>query len=57
MGFKALLKQSGLSRNDLALDLGIQLDTIYKWGRTPPQYAMAYLRIIIQLNAYKALAK
>jgi DNA-binding transcriptional regulator YiaG len=55
MDFRLLLQQAGLSRTDLALDLGVKLDTIYKWRRNPPEYALAYLRVVIQLNAYKEL--
>lgn len=57
MNFRELIKQAAISRDELALALGVSKGTIYNWGQSPPKYALSYLRIVIQLNAYKALAK
>lgn len=57
MYFSTLIKQSTMSRDELALALGVSKGTIYNWGQSPPEYALSYLLVVIQLNAYKELSK
>lgn len=46
MEFKELLTKSGLSKRDLARELGLNVNTPSNWGEYPPPYAIAYLRLM-----------
>ncbi len=50
MSFKVLVRQAGLDKRALADALGLQPNTVYSWGDSPPKYADAYLRLLIAYN-------
>ena len=50
MSFKVLVRQAGLDKKALADSLGLQPNTVYAWGESPPKYAMAYLELLIEYN-------
>ena len=35
----------GWTKRDLAAKLGVRPQTITEWGKSPPQYAIAYLKL------------
>lgn len=51
--FKELLKRAGIRKSDLARLLGITPRTISLWKDNPPQYAIAYLHLLIEYNRYR----
>lgn len=57
MSFNEILKRAAMSKIELAHSLSLNLGTVYNWGRDAPPYAMEYLRVVIELNAYKELSK
>ena len=56
MKFKALLKQSGLSRKEFAVRLGISDKTTY-WKGEAPGYAIAYLKLYIESKEHAELVE
>lgn len=50
MTFDELLKRAGITKAELARKLGITPNTISTWKSEPPQYATAYLELLIALN-------
>ena len=50
MTFKELLKNAGITKADLARELGLNPRTISAWGYKPPIYAQAYLELLIRYN-------
>lgn len=47
------LKESELTRQQLADNLGVSLKTVYTWSASPPQYALAYLEQYIENRELK----
>lgn len=48
--FKKLLGRAGISKAELARRLGLHANSITNWGNCPPQYAVAYLELLIEYN-------
>lgn len=48
--FKTLLVQAGINKAKLAKALDLNPRTVSAWGGNPPEYAMAYLRLLIAYN-------
>lgn len=49
-----LLDKAGIqSKAELGRRLGLNKNTIGKWGAYPPQYATAYLELLIEHEALK----
>ena len=48
--FNSLLQRAGLSKAELSRRLGLNVRTVSSWGDTPPQYAIAYLELLIEYN-------
>ena len=57
MSFNEMLKRAAMSKIELAHNLSLSLGTVYNWGRDAPPYVMEYLRVVIELNAYKELSR
>ena len=47
MEFKELLRKAGLTKTELAKQLGLNKATITHWKHCPPQYATAYVELLI----------
>ena len=47
--FETTLKRAGISKAELSRRLGINPRTVSAWG-APPQYAKAYLLLLIEFN-------
>lgn len=47
-GFKELLERSGITKAELARRLGLNPRSVSAWGASPPQYAVAYLELLIE---------
>ena len=50
---KELLKNAGITKAELSRRLGINARTVSAWHSNPPQYAVAYLKLLIQYNRVK----
>lgn len=50
MLFEELLKRAGITKAELARKLGITPNTISTWKGEQPQYATAYLDLLIAFN-------
>lgn len=50
MPFSELLKRAGITKAELGRRLGITPRSISRWGQSPPNYAIAYLRLLIEYN-------
>lgn len=48
--FEKKLKRAGLSKAKLARILGLHPNSVSNWGSSPPQYATAYLELLIEYN-------
>lgn len=48
--FDELLRRSGLSRAALARRLGLHVNTVSNWGDEAPEYALAYLRLLVRVR-------
>ncbi len=48
--FKNLLIRAGLNKMKLAQHLGLNPRTVSAWGSSPPDYATAYLKLLIAHN-------
>lgn len=55
--FSTKLKESGISKTELADRLGLGLNTVSGWGESPPQYALAYLELLCNVFDYSGLSK
>ena len=51
--FKPLLERAGLTKTALSKALGLNLNTVSKWGDSPPRYALAYVELLIEYNRYR----
>lgn len=45
-----LLEMAGITKAELARRLGLTANAVSKWRQNPPQYAMAYLELLIAYN-------
>ncbi len=45
-----ILAQAGISQAELCRRLGLHQNTVSKWRGCPPQYAMAYIDLLIAHN-------
>lgn len=50
MGFEQLLERSGINKAELGRRLGITAPSITRWGALAPQYAVAYLELLVEYN-------
>ncbi len=48
--FNNLLERAGLTKAKLSRALGISARAVSKWGDNPPDYAVAYLELLIEYN-------
>ena len=48
--FKNLLQRAGITKAELARRLGLSPRGVSNWGNSPPGYAVAYLRLLIEYN-------
>ena len=48
--FSSLLKKAGITKAELSRRLGITQNAVSKWGDSPPQYAVAYLELLVKYN-------
>lgn len=48
--FKLLLERAGLTKAELGRRLGLNQRTVSAWGDEPPQYAVAYLELLVAFN-------
>jgi DNA-binding XRE family transcriptional regulator len=48
--FKELLERAGLTKAELGRRLGLNPRTVSGWGDSPPEYAVAYLKLLIDYN-------
>jgi transcriptional regulator with XRE-family HTH domain len=48
--FKRLLARAGITKSELARALGLTRNGVSKWGTRVPQYAIAYLQLLIEYN-------
>ena len=51
MDFRDKLQLAGLSKAGLARRLGVDPDTVSRWGEEPPRYALAYLDLLLRVQA------
>jgi len=47
---QALLDRAGIRKAELARRLGLNPRSVSAWGDSPPGYAIAYLRLLIEYN-------
>lgn len=45
-----MLKRAGITKAELARRLGLTASGVSKWGDVAPQYAVAYLQLLIEYN-------
>jgi len=50
MIFTELLKRAGINKAELSRRLGLQAGTVSSWKNDPPQYAVAYLELLVSYN-------
>lgn len=48
--FRDLLVRAGINKAELARRLGANPRTISAWKNNPPQYAIAYIELLIEYN-------
>ena len=44
---KELLQKAGITKAELSRQLGLNARTVSAWHNNPPQYAVAYLKLLI----------
>lgn len=57
MQLDALLSRSGITKADLARRLGVTPNGVCKWKYRLPQYAVAYLELLIEYNRVRPWKK
>jgi len=45
-----LLKRAGITKAELSRRLGITPNAVSKWNGVAPQYAIAYLELLVEYN-------
>lgn len=50
MGFKESLKLAGINQSELGRRIGITKQSISRWDGNAPEYAMAYIDLLIEYN-------
>lgn len=50
MNFNELLARAGITKAELSRRFAINPRTVSAWGEEPPQYAIAYLKLLIEYN-------
>lgn len=45
-----LLSRAGITKAELARRMGITANAVSKWNGYPPQYAQAYIELLIEYN-------
>lgn len=55
MRFRELLKAAGINQSELGRRLGLTRQTVSRWGNGAPEYAEAYLRLLIEYNRINRL--
>ena len=50
MNFQGLLERAGINKAELSRRIGISKRSVSAWGDNPPQYAVAYLELLIEYN-------
>lgn len=48
--FKKLLRRAGITKAELARRLGLTPRGVSNWKSNPPDYAIAYLELLIEYN-------
>lgn len=51
--FPTLIKVAGITKGELTKRLGVNPKTVTAWSIAAPQYAMAYLELMVDYNAAK----
>lgn len=54
MDLDYLLSRAGITKAALARRLGLKPNTVSKWGKHAPQYATAYLDLLIEYNRVRS---
>lgn len=52
--FRDLLAVAGLTKQDLANELGVWPETVSRWSEVPPPYAIAYLELLIENDVLRS---
>lgn len=47
---KELLQRAGINQAELGRRLGLSPTTVYGWKGVAPQYAVAYLELLVEYN-------
>lgn len=48
--FADLLTKAGITKAELSRRISVSPRTVSSWGQRPPQYATAYLELLIRFN-------
>ncbi len=48
--FKVLLRQAEINKSELGIRLGLTKQSVSRWRDNPPQYAKAYIELLIKYN-------
>lgn len=51
MTFETLLAELNMTKSAFAESLGLSKVTVFRWGDTPPKYAMAYLELAYKVKS------
>ena len=57
MTFDQMLKESGLTKAELARQLGLTAGGVSLWKGSPPKYAVAYIELLIQYQSVSSLLR
>lgn len=49
-GLESLLARAGITKAELARRLGVTANSVTNWKALAPEYALAYLRLLIEYN-------
>lgn len=52
--FATLLKDAGISKAELARQLGVHPQTVTQWGINPPQYAIKAAELMVENKRLRA---